>query len=881
VKRRIVRTAVGLGAILVAALLVTLVINSLHWIGKPFPGFFVMDNRVVPSIALPDWPNPAAIFQTEVVAVGTTPVASSDEVYEQVALYPVNTPLLYTVREPQGSVRVAMFRSRTFTRSDYMFLFGSLLVTGTAFIAAGLLVFWLKPGSSPSLALLSCGLATGLFGITAVDLYDPHWFFRLHIIGEAMLAPGFMHLALVFPRDRLRRYRRTLLAGIYLPFVALAVVYQAVLTNPAAYTTVHFIATAAQAVSGIMIIAAVAYDLFTTKSPLVRRRLAVVGLGTVSGFVVPAVLMAGSGIFGGTIAVNGAALTAFFFPIALGYAIVKQDVFEIDVMLRRAATYGVVVMTIAAAYFLTLYVMGVLVPGQFSSWSPVALAALNFGLLFLIASLREHVQETIDRVFYRQKYRVDQALSTLSSSLASARAVGELVSHTQQVFADTLTPRHTSVFLHSEGQRFVETGGESRILEREVIVAGEIAERFERTGVLACYEWDDGSGRRAPAIWAKLDAEVLVPLRTNGVIIGLLALGRKSSGHAYSVHDIAFLRTAANQISLALTNALAFGQLEELNFSLERKVRERTSALRAANTELNGSLDKLREAYGQLEQSQASLLRADRLATLGRLTAGIAHEMNTPLSAVLNALKILSELGQEYSSSVEDPDVLPQDHREIAGEIVTTAQAASSWAQKAASYINSVKAHGREPRSAAPSRILVSAVVTETQALLSHRLRTAACRLDLEEATPGAVIVGDPGRLSQILLNLCTNAIDAYEDFGMTGGRILVELRQTAEVVTATVTDWAGGIAAHVLPHIFDELYTTKGAGRGTGLGLWIARNLVEQAFGGTLSVDTTAGVGSTFTLVFPVRDEALVVGPDASRLPVAATPLRANASLH
>src|SRR5213078_4556240 len=148
---------------------------------------------------------------------------------------------------------------------------------------------------------------------------------------------------------------------------------------------------------------------------------------------------------------------------------------------------------------------------------------------------------------------------------------------------------------------------------------------------LARYEWDDGSGRPMPAVWHALGAELLVPIRRGSAPMGALALGRKGSGRPYTMHDVAFLRAAASQLALAMTNAGAFQQLE---------------------------------------RNQASLMRAERLATLGRLTAGIAHEVNTPLGAVINSLKILTDLGREYADSIDDPGVTADDHRSIARELV-------------------------------------------------------------------------------------------------------------------------------------------------------------------------------------------------------------------
>jgi signal transduction histidine kinase len=461
------------------------------------------------------------------------------------------------------------------------------------------------------------------------------------------------------------------------------------------------------------------------------------------------------------------------------------------------------------------------------------------------------VQQWIDRVFLRQHYQIDEALSALSLALASARTEDDVVGQALDILARTVAPNWAALFLGGRAGWF-RVAGAAKPKRRDIWIEPELVERLERGDVLARHEWGDVSAPAVPTVWSALDAELIVSIRGGDAMIGMLVCGAKNSGRAYTVNDITFLRTAANQIALALTNAAAFRRLEELNDNLEHMVRERSGALHATNGELNRSLGKLREAYDKLEQSQASLLRADRLATLGRLTAGIAHEMNTPLSAVLNALKILADLGQEYADSIGDAAVLPEDHREIAKEILSTATVAGAWAQKAASYISSVKAHGREARPSVPGTIVVSAVIAETRALLSHRLRTSACQIEVDEQAPGVSLTGDSGRLGQILLNLCTNAIDAYEDASVSGGRILVQVIQCEQAVTITVSDFAGGVPAHVLPHIFDELYTTKGPGRGTGLGLWIARTIVEQEFGGTLTVETAVGVGSAFSAAFP-----------------------------
>src|SRR5262249_31025603 len=152
-----------------------------------FPGFFLMSNRVVPSVTLPDWAdgNASRFFQHQVVAVDGVPVNDAAAVYRLVREAPVDTPFTYTFMAADGSLFTATVRSERFSWLDYSLVFGAYLLNGVFFIGTGLLVAYLKPRSQAGLALLSSGLAAGVFATTAADLYGPCWFTHLHTLAES------------------------------------------------------------------------------------------------------------------------------------------------------------------------------------------------------------------------------------------------------------------------------------------------------------------------------------------------------------------------------------------------------------------------------------------------------------------------------------------------------------------------------------------------------------------------------------------------------------------------------------------------------------------------------------------------------------------------
>ncbi len=835
------------------------VYSSLQWIGRTVPGFLVMDNLVVASVSLPAWEESLSFFQHEILEVDGNPVHTSDEVYSYAGDRRAGTSIAYTLRTPTGETIENVAIVRNFTRADYAILFGAFLINGVAFLSIGIAIFLLKPNTPAAIGLLSTCTMVGIFVTTAVDLYGPHLFFRLHAFTEAVAAAGFIHLAAVFPTDRIRKRRTLALAAIYTPFILLGLAYNFWLYDAPTYTFLHLVASGGFGICTISIVASIVYDWVTSKSPLIRRRIAIVALGSISGILPTAALFAFSAAVGGTVPINAVAMSAFLFPLSIGYAIIKRDLFEIDAMLRRALAYGIVIVSLTALYFVVLYVFGLLLPGQATfAHSPATLAIINLGLVFLIAPIRGYAQSAVDRVFFRQAFDPEVALGELSLRLACARRIEMVESELASILETTICPDTFALFILGPDGSF--RGCSSK----QSISLPAALEHCVRGGhYLARYEFADQRGPLAE-IWNDLGADLLIPIRTGSDFAGFISLGPKMSGRPYTVHDMTFLQTAANQLSLAISNADAFNQLaqlnqhlEELNQGLENLVEERTAALHASNKKLNHSFNRLKTAYGALEKNQAGLLRADRLATLGRLAAGVAHEINTPLAAVLNALKVITDLGAEYRDAIDDTEVLPDDHRQIAAELLDNTRAAIQFGRKAAEYVKRVKQHGYEGRPNTTEHFLVETVVRDAEELVRYRLGSATCQVVVSCSSPEIKAYGDSARLGQVVVNLFTNAIDAYEDSGVSDGVIAVEIDGIDGKVVLRVSDSAGGISDEVFPHIFDELFTTKDAGRGTGLGLWIARNLVGEAFCGTLNAVRENG-GTCFTAEFPDEPAAL-----------------------
>jgi two-component system, NtrC family, sensor kinase len=316
--------------------------------------------------------------------------------------------------------------------------------------------------------------------------------------------------------------------------------------------------------------------------------------------------------------------------------------------------------------------------------------------------------------------------------------------------------------------------------------------------------------------------------RSEEMARGELARPVPPSGEA---DEIGRLAVAFEEMRRALRDRLR--STESINIDLEREVRRRTEALEQKNAELYAALEKLRRA-------QDNLVRSEKLASVGRLVAGIAHEINNPINAVINSLGPLDETLEQIrgAAGAQGDGDLAGYAREMLAVIQRGAARTKAIVQALHNYSRGEEAATRE--------VDLGRSIDDSLDLLRHPLRNVRV---IKEVEPRARVTGFPGQIDQVLVNLLTNAAQAM---GPRGGTIRVGARERADGVEMYVTDDGPGIPPDVLPRIFDPFFTTKDVGEGSGLGLSIVHGIVDR-HGGRIDVESTPGQGTTFRVLFPL----------------------------
>ena len=252
-----------------------------------------------------------------------------------------------------------------------------------------------------------------------------------------------------------------------------------------------------------------------------------------------------------------------------------------------------------------------------------------------------------------------------------------------------------------------------------------------------------------------------------------------------------------------------------------------------------------------IKENQNMLMERERLASLGQLIGGIAHNLKTPIMSISGAAEGLTDLIKEYNTSVGDPEVTVDDHHAIASDMTEWVEKIRNYTEYMSDVITAVKGQAVTLSEEQAVSFNLDELVKRVDILMKHELKNALITLNVKmEADPNIVLKGNINSLVQVINNMISNAIQAYN--GKTNEEIDLVLSGTNKKITISIKDNAGGLPENVQEKLFKEMITTKGK-NGTGLGLFMSYSTIRAHFNGNITYETEKGKGTTFNISLPV----------------------------
>ena len=818
------------------------------------------------------------------------------------------------------------------------------------FVLVGIGVFTLLVGASVRLrqpgtqaTLHFFWLSVAFFGMFAfsftgrLDRLD--WvFYWADAIATLVLAPLFVHFALVFPERApgsiRNRLGRLVMPIVYAPAVVLGLLQAVALAGDAGSsvftTAIERVWNLEIAYLAVCVVGGLALMILTLRrvpSVTSKRQLRWIVWGAVLGglpFVVGYAVPWSLGFDAAPLDVTAIPLSLI--PLAFASAIVQYRLRDVEVIIKRGLVYTAVVSAMVAIYLvLERLALAVFLDESDGHSSIIALLATAVVVL-LAGPVKNAIQSMLDRAHYRDRYDYRRALlgfaRELNSDLDLDRLAGRLVTRV----TETLVVDHTVLMVAP--------------VESE---AGGLFRPFRATGARAAGEWpglerasglgahvvdrgtilldDPASARRHPeaevAFWRNQGIHYFVPCVSEEGTIAVLALGAKTSGEPLSSEDLALLTAVAAQVATAIENGRLYTQLQVKAAEVDRIREFNENIIESLNDGLvvldledrvvrwNAALDRIygvarAAAVGQplatlfdatfadrlarerrdhaagstlyrapltsrhaaeprdllVNAAQAPLLTpggdtagtmilleditarvrleeqlqlSDRMASVGLLAAGVAHEVNTPLTGISSYTQMLIESAPAGDSRLP---VLKKIERQVF---------------RAARIVNGLLNLSRPGQSDVAGQVDVNGVMNDVLVLVEHQLQTSNIRIRRELSPTPTLVQGVEGKLQQVFLNLILNARDAMP----TGGWLSISSRIEGDRAVIEVADTGTGIANADLSRIYDPFFTTKAVGQGTGLGLSIVYSVVQEHRG---AIDCRSGTGGTrFTVTLPV----------------------------
>jgi C4-dicarboxylate-specific signal transduction histidine kinase len=446
------------------------------------------------------------------------------------------------------------------------------------------------------------------------------------------------------------------------------------------------------------------------------------------------------------------------------------------------------------------------------------------GPLALMASLATagpfayiYLLRSAEAILLKEQLNYRDTLKQAAAGIVRIRKSKELLDYIAHTVTETLAISHAAIYLLDTGiKQFILKAGHNLKKHQSVSIDKDDAvivwleshkeplvyEEIKRKSE----DEPDPAFKKLEEQMRNLNATVILASLLDDRLFTILLLGSKLSGRAYTSEDLTNFSVFVSEATLAIENALRYENIEE-------QVKQRTA---------------------QLVDVQKQLIQAEKLATIGTLAGGVAHEINNPLAVILTNVQML--LAENSADAALDKESL---------EMIEEAT------KRCRTIVQKLMVFAKKPmETTSVAEVDLFIVVKNIVEFLRYQLEQENITISVHAPQEQYVVIGNQNELEQVIGNIIINARDAIKQIKKNGG-IDVTLAKDDGRIKVAVKDEGAGIPKEILPRIFDPFFTTKDVGKGLGLGLSICQAIIEK-YRGTIVVQSEPGKGSIFTIQFP-----------------------------
>lgn len=496
------------------------------------------------------------------------------------------------------------------------------------------------------------------------------------------------------------------------------------------------------------------------------------------------------------------------FLFVTAYAIVKHQIMGIEVIIKKTLVFtGLLASVFAILVLPTLLLQEYIFRGASTGGKLAGLALSGIIIILSLRRIESFLMNITNKYLFQKKYDYKELLKTFTSEVLTVINLDNLVNLTVNKLSEIIKLNSCAVLLFDEEKQQFNVMASQGIKDPQVtlIRPDGIVTFLEQThGYLLKKELIERKvfiPASIQEIIDKLNAELIIPLVLHDEVMGILSLGKKKSDEDYTQDDLDILLPLASTLAIAISNA------------------------------------KQRE---ELDIKHAEDAQREKMAVIGTLSAGINHEICNPLGIARGQCEAFLLNIKDGLYNDKSPEELLNKAKEIMTKVIKETDRATAITKKLSSFA--------KPAKGEAELVNIDKEIDDVLGLVGYELKLEKIEFEkqIEKNLPNILV--DKKQFQEVLFNLIRNAGQAIGD----KGKIAVIARQNKGRVFIDIKDTGSGIPEDKLKELFNPFFTTKDPGKGTGLGLFIVRQVVEKNGGRIHLKETKVGEGTTFTVEFP-----------------------------